>query len=118
VIEGPEGVESIIAVASKERLPELDDEGKDIVTKVVEIHIEEPEPAKLRIISTPKNCRIYITDVDTGEEEYIGKSPRTIGIRPGQYRVRIKKFGYRTLIRKIWLDPGERRRVFVKLIPY
>jgi len=118
VIEGPEGIETIIAVASKERLPGLYDEGPDVVSKTIEIYIKEPEPSTLRIISTPKECRIYITELASGDEEYVGKAPRTIVLRPGDYLIKIKRLGYRTLTRKIWLDPGERRRVFVKLRRY
>lgn len=118
VIEGPEGVETIIAVASKERLPGLYDDDPDVVSKTIEIYIEEPEPSTLRIIATPEECRIYLTELMSGDEEYVGKTPRTIVVRPGEYLVKIKKLGYRTLTRRIWLDPGERRRVFVKLRRY
>ncbi len=118
VIEGPEGTETVIAVASKDRLPDLYDEGPGIVSKSIEIYIEEPEPSTLRIISTPDDSRIYIMETFSGDEEYVGQTPRTIVLRPGEYRVTIKKLGYRTLTRRIWLDPGERRRVFVKLTRY
>lgn len=116
VIEGPAGTETIIAVASVDRMPSLDDDG--VAQKVVDIVIEEPEPAELRIISTPGNCHIYITETLYDETEYIGRTPRTIVIRPGEYVVRIKKAGFHTLTRRIWLDPGDRRRVFVDLFPY
>ena len=117
VISGPEGVERVIAVASKERLPDMHD-GPDMDRKVVELYIQEPEPATLRIITTPENCRVHLTEMATGEEQYIGKAPETVVIRPGEYMVEISKFGYRTMRRKLWLDPGERRRIFVKLYPY
>jgi len=118
VISGPEGAETIIALASRERLPTLNDEAPDIVSEAIDIYIEEPEAAKLRIITTPERCRIYITDIDSGDEEYIGKAPRTLGLRPGEYIIKIRKLGYRTLTRRVWLEPGEHRRVFVKLRPY
>jgi hypothetical protein len=118
VVSGPVGTEKIIALASAEPLTDLYDERPGVVKEIIEIYIEEPEPAKLRIISTPSHCRIYITELETGETEYIGKAPRTIVIRPGGYKVKIKKIGCRTLTRKVWLDPGERRRIFVKLRPY
>lgn len=118
VVSGPEGIETIIAVASINRLPTLQDEGPDIVSEAVDIYIREPEPARLSIVSKPNNCRIYITEAESGDEEYIGKTPRTIVMRPGEYTVEIKKVGYRTLKRRIWLDPGERRRVFVELRRY
>ncbi len=118
VISGPEGIETVIALASRERLPTLDDETPDVVSEAIEIYIKEPEAAKLRIISTPDRCRIYIVDIDSGDEEYIGKAPRTIGLRPGEYIIKVRKLGYRTLTRRIWIEPGERRRVFVKLRPY
>lgn len=118
VISGPEGIETIVAVASTEKLPDLNSEESDVVKKTMEIYIEEPEAATLRIISTPKKCRIYMTEVETGDNEYIGKAPHTVVIRPGEYIIKIKKLGFRTLTRRVWLEPGERRRIFVKLIPY
>jgi hypothetical protein len=118
VIGGAEGIETIIAVGSIEWLPDLDDNGVDVVHQSVEIYIEEPEPAKLRIISTPKRCRIYITEVASGNGVSLGKTPRTIVLRPGEYIVKIKKLGYKTLVRRICLDPHDMRRVFVKLRPY
>lgn len=118
VISGPEGIETIVVVGSRERLPGLNDEGPDVVREAIEIFVKEPEPGKLRIISTPDNCRIYISEAEYGDQEYIGEAPRTIVLRPGEYIVKIKKSGYRTLTRKIWLEPGERRRIFVKLKPY
>lgn len=116
MIEGPSGTETIIAVASVEDMPHLDDE--DVAREVLDIMIEEPEPAHLRIISTPGYCRIYITEVLSDDNEYIGRTPRTIVMRPGEYIVSIKKSGYHTISRRIWLDPGDRRRVFVDLLPY
>jgi len=118
VISGPEGVETVIALASTEHPPVLDYEEENISRMSLSIHIEEPEPAKLRIVSTPTYARIYLTNVETGEKEYIGRTPRTMVIRPGEYIVKIKKPGFHSLTRRIWLEPGDRRRVFVKLIPY
>jgi len=117
-INGPEGVETIVCLASTKQSPGLIDEDPDVVREAVEIFIKEPEPAKLRIITTPKNCRIYIIRLDTDEEEYIGRTPRTIVMMPGEYRVRIKKFRYRTLTRRVVLGPGSKRRVFVRLWRY
>ena len=94
---------------------DLDDEGMGVVNESIEIYVKELEPALLRIISTPKFCRIYITEVASGEEVKLGKTPRTIALRPGEYIVKIKKFGFYTLKRRIFLEPGDRRRVFVKL---
>jgi hypothetical protein len=114
-VSGPEGVETIIAVASRDRLPTLEDVGPDIVTEVIDIQIKEAEPAELVIVSAPRNCRIYITEVESGERAYVGDTPRTIGIKPGEYLVEIKKAGYRTLKRTITLQPGEKRKVHVRL---
>ena len=118
VIAGPGGIETIIALASTHGLPNRGDESPDIAQDVHEIFIKEPQPAKLRIVSTPKQCHIYIMELDTGDEEYIGETPRTIVIRPGEYLVTIKKSGFKTMSRRIWLDPGEHRRVFVELMRY
>jgi len=114
-VNGPEGVETIIAVASRSRLPQLHDEGPDIVTEVIDIQIKEPEPAELIIVSAPRNCRVYITEVESGEKEYVGDTPRTIGLKPGEYVVEIKKAGYRTLRRTVTLQLGEKRKVHVRL---
>jgi hypothetical protein len=90
-VSGPEGVETIIAVASRDRLPQLHDEGPDIVTEVIDIQIKEPEPAELIIVSAPRHCRVYITEVESGEKEYVGETPRTIGLKPGEYLVEINR---------------------------
>ena len=114
-VSGPEGVETIIAVASRDRLPALEDAGPDIVTEVIDIQIKEQEPAELVIVSVPKHCRVYVTELASGEKEYVGETPRTIGLKPGEYMVEIKKAGYRTLKRTISLVPGEKRKVHVRL---
>ncbi|MGB3478501.1 MAG: DUF4384 domain-containing protein [bacterium] len=115
IVGGSEGIETIIAVGSIDRLSNLEDERMGVIRKSIEIYIEEPEPALLRIISTPKSCQIYITEIASGDEVSIGKTPRTIALKPGEYLIEIKKFGFKTLERRIWLEPGDRRRVFVKL---
>lgn len=118
VITGPEGVEQIIAVASAEYIPGMDDEGPAVARRVVDLFVQEPEPATLKILTTPGDCRIHLTEVASGEERYIGRAPETVIIRPGEYIVEISSFGYRTMRRRLWLDPGERKRIFVTLYPY
>jgi hypothetical protein len=117
VIEGPEGIETIIILASNQRLPKFNDAGPDIVSKTIEVYIHEPDPGRLKIVTTPPQCRIYITDMESGDEDYVGKAPQTIYLRPGEYIVEIKKTGFKTLTRKIWIEPGENRRVKVQLLP-
>lgn len=118
LISGPAGIETIIACASVERPPGLHDEDPGISRSTVELVIQEPEPAKLRFISTPDDCRIYITEVASDDTEYIGRAPRTVMIRPGEYIVAIKRTGFATLTRRITVDTGDRRRIFVKLRAY
>ncbi len=115
IVGGSEGIETIVAVGSINRLSDLEDDRIGVIRKSIEIYIEEPEPAMLRIISTPKFCRINITEVASGDEVSLGETPRTIALKPGEYLIEIKKFGFKTLKRRIWLEPGDRRRVFVKL---
>lgn len=114
-VKGPEGVETVIAVACIDHLPALEEEGPDIATELIDIQIKEPESAELIIVTVPKNCRIYITEVESGETEYVGDSPRGVVVRPGEYIVEIKKAGYRTLERNVSLRPGEKRKVHVRL---
>ena len=114
-ISGPEGMETVIAMASTRALPGLHDEGPDIVTELIDIQIQEPEAAELIIVSTPRNCRIYITEVESGITEYVGDAPRVLGLKPGEYVVEIKKAGYRTLRRTVNLEAGEKRKVHVRL---
>jgi hypothetical protein len=114
-VTGPAGVETIIVVASTSRLPALNDEGPDIVTQVLDIEIKEPEPAELLIVTVPPRCRIYLTETESGNREYAGEAPLGIVLKPGEYLVEVKKAGYRTLRRNVSLDPGERRKVHVKL---
>jgi hypothetical protein len=118
VVRGSPGVEKVVVVASVERLPELDDQGPDIVHEVIDVYVLEPEPATLRIITAPKGARIFVTDVETGNEEYMGKAPETIVLRPGEYYVELHMSGFKVMRRKLWLDPGERRRIFATLRPY
>ncbi|MEO0095140.1 MAG: DUF4384 domain-containing protein [candidate division WOR-3 bacterium] len=116
-ITGPEGIERIIVLVSTKSLPALSD--TDVIfKKEIELSIEEPEPAKLRVISTPPKCKIYIKEVKSGERVYIGKTPRTIVLKPGEYIVEIKKLGYQTIKRRIRLEPNEKRRVYVHLLPW
>ncbi|MEO0162568.1 MAG: DUF4384 domain-containing protein [candidate division WOR-3 bacterium] len=115
-ITGPEGIEKIIVLAAKERLPSLAD--SEAIKKEIELVIEEPEPAKLRILSMPPRCKIYITEVESGIKKYIGRTPRTIVLSPGEYLVEIKKWGYQTIKRRIRLEPNERRRIYVHLSPW
>jgi hypothetical protein len=114
-VTGPAGVETIILVASNSRLPALHDEGPDIVTEVMDVEIKEPEPAELIIVTVPPRCRIYVIEAESGNREYAGESPRAIVMNPGEYMVEIKKAGYRTLKRTVSLNPGEKRKVHVKL---
>lgn len=115
VVSGPEGVETIVAMASRQRLPTLDDEGDDIVTEIIAIQIQDVESAELVIVSKPETCRIYIVEAESGEREYVGQTPRAVVLKPGEYIVEIKKVGYRPLERSIRLQPGETLKVFVRL---
>lgn len=116
-ITGPEGIEKIIILASIKELPDLADT-IEVSKREIELSIEEPELAKLRIIATPPKCRIYIKEVMTGERVYVGKTPRTIVLKRGEYIVEIKKLGYQTIKRRIWLEPDEKRRIYVSLLPW
>jgi|GEM_PF-703072 len=116
-ITGPEGIETIIILASIKELPDLSDT-EEVSRREIEILIEEPEPAKLRIISTPSKCRLYIKEVISGERVYVGKAPRTIVLKAGEYVVEIKKLGYQTIKRRIKLEQDEKRRVYVRLLPW
>jgi len=116
-VTGPAGIERIIILASTEEPPALSD-SEWIFKKEIELSIEEPEPAKLRIISTPPKCKIYIKEVKSNNRVYIGKTPRTIVLKPGEYIVEIKKWGYQTIKRRIRLEPDEKRRVYVHLLPW
>ena len=77
--------------------------------------IKEPEPAELLIVTVPPRCRIYLTETESGNREYAGEAPLGIVLKPGEYLVEVKKAGYRTLRRNVSLDPGEKRKVHVKL---
>jgi hypothetical protein len=114
-VTGPAGVETIILVASVNRLPTLNDEAPDIISEVMDIEIKEPEPAELIIVTVPRRCRIYVSETESGDREYAGESPRAIVLKPGEYTVEIKKAGYRTLRRTVSLNPGEKRKVHVQL---
>jgi hypothetical protein len=116
-VTGPEGCEKIIVIASSKKLPVLSDT-EDVVRKELEFFIQEPEPAKLRIISNPPKCKIYVKSIPSGEWIYIGRAPRTLILKPGEYLVEIRKWGYQTVKRRIKLEPEEKRRVYVTLLPW
>ncbi len=114
-ISGPEGVETIVAFASQEMLPLMDVDDPDIISASVDISIKESEPAELTLVSVPRSSRIYLTETRSGAREYVGETPRTIVLKPGEYVIEIKKAGFRTLKRSVDLSPGEKRKVFVRL---
>jgi hypothetical protein len=118
VVSGPEGVETIVVMASRGRLPTFDDEGDDVVTEIIAIQIKDVDSAELVIVSKPKKCRIYVVEAESGAREYVGQTPRAVVLRPGEYFVEIKKVGYRPLERSVRLEPGETRKVYVKLRRY
>lgn len=118
VVSGGNTSERFVVLASPDHLPEFGESGPGIVEDMVELEITEPEPARLRIISDPGRCKIYITEVASGEKVYVGKAPRTIVLRPGEYIVKVKRHGYVSMERRIVLDPGEWRRVHVELREY
>lgn len=109
------GDEEFVILVNRDHLPVLDEVDPGSVKRSVKIAVEEPEPARLRVISTPNRARIYITEVSSGEKVYIGRAPKTIAVKPGDYIVTIKLSGYSTISRRIELEPGDQRRVFVRL---
>lgn len=115
VVGETEGEESFIIVASPDYLPVLSDTAGQAVWEAERITVEPPAPAYLRIITRPVAGRIYITELASDETEYIGKAPRTIVLKPGTYLVKIKRVGYCPVSRRISLQAGDRRRVFVHL---
>lgn len=115
VVGETEGEESFIIVASLDYLPALSDTAGQAVWETERITVEAPAPAYLRIITRPVAGRIYITEMNSDETEYIGKAPKTIVLKPGVYLVKIKRVGYCPLSRRITLQAGDRRRVFVRL---
>jgi hypothetical protein len=108
------GEEEFVVLASRDHLPTLADSSNAVIRKTARITIEEPEPARLRIISTPGHGRIYITEVASGEKTYLGRAPKTIELAPGDYVITVKLAGYYTISRRIRLEAGDWRRVFVR----
>jgi hypothetical protein len=109
------GEEEFVVLASRDYLPTLADSSAAVVRKIARITIEAPEPARLRIISTPAHGRIYITEVASGDKIYAGRAPKTIELEPGDYVVTVTLAGYYTISRHIRLEAGEWRRIFVRL---
>jgi hypothetical protein len=109
------GDEEFVILVNRDHPPTLGEMDPGTVRKSIKIAVEEPEPARLRIISTPSHARIYITEVSSGDQVYAGRAPKTIEVQPGAYIVTIKLGGYHTISRRIELDPGDQRRVFVRL---
>jgi hypothetical protein len=115
VIGDAVGDEEFVILVNRDHLPVLEETDPGTVRRSIKIAVEEPEPARLRIISTPNRARIYITEVSSGDKVYIGRAPKTIAVKPGAYIVTVKLSGYYTISRRIELDPGDQRRVFVRL---
>jgi len=115
VIGETAGDEEFVILVNRDHLPALGETDPGTVRKSVKITVAEPEDAKLMIITTPTRARIYLTDVSSGEKVYLGRAPKAIEVAPGAYVVTIKLWDYHTINRRIELDPGDRRRIHVRL---
>jgi len=114
VIGDAVGDEEFVILVNRDHLPTLEEMDPGTVRRSIKIAVEEPEPSRLRIISTPNRARIYITEVSSGDKVYIGRAPKTIAVKPGAYIVTVKLSGYYTISRRLELAPGDQRRVFVR----
>jgi hypothetical protein len=115
VIGETAGEEEFVILVNRDRPPTLGDTDPGTLRKSVKIAVAEPEPARLMIVSTPTRARIYLTEVASGEKVYLGRAPKTVEVESGAYIVTIKLSGYHTISRRIELDAGDRRRIFVRL---
>jgi len=142
-ITGPEGEDRILAVASRRPLSVaeiLDVErgevrvqgweglaralsivikpvpAKDWVTDVARYYVgrgEAPPPAEatLEVDSSPRGAEVY---VDGGRE---GRTPLSLAVRPGRHEVELRLPGYAPYRATVNARPGERVRVFARLVP-
>ena len=142
-ITGPEGEDRILAVASRRPLSVaeiLDVErgevrvqgweglaralsivikpvpAKDWVTDVARYYVgrgEAPPPAEatLEVDSSPRGAEVYVD----GRRE--GKTPLSLAVRPGRHEVELRLPGYAPYRATVNARPGERVRVFARLVP-
>lgn len=115
VIGETAGEEEFVVLVNRDHVPTIGDPDPGTVRKSVKIEVAEPEPARIKVISTPARARIYLTEVASGEKIYLGRAPKTFEVEPGDYVLTVKLSGYRTISRRIELDAGDRRRIYVRL---
>jgi len=74
-----------------------------------------PAPTKrvgtLEVRSDPTGASVYI------DGDYFGRTPLVASVEAGRHLVEVKKAGYRPYQVNVRLNPGERVRVFARLVP-
>ncbi len=145
-IDGPPGEELVLAVASKRPLTsrEIGDlkrgevrvRGLRTLSKALSIVVEPlpggewasdwarfrvvgetppppPPPATgtLDVRSDPSGAQVYL------DGAYLGLTPLVASAAPGRHRVEVKKAGYRPYRASVRVAPGQRVRVYARLVP-
>ena len=70
-----------------------------------------PQNATLDVRSDPSNAQVYL------DGDYLGRTPLIVSVSPGRHQVEVRKAGYTPYRASVRVAPGERVRVFARLVP-
>jgi len=74
---------------------------------------DRPRPgnrrAEVTLTSSPNDAEVYF------DEYFYGRTPLTVAVPPGYYRIRVKKDGYKTWERRLNLRDGDEKTFSVRL---
>ncbi len=70
-----------------------------------------PQNTTLDVRSDPSNAQVYL------DGDYLGRTPLIVSVSPGRHQVEVRKAGYTPYRASVRVAPGERVRVFARLVP-
>ncbi len=72
-----------------------------------------PPPAQgtLEVDSSPRDAQVFL------DGRYLGLTPLVTSVRPGRHDLSVKKTGYQPYRAAVRINPGERLRVYARLVP-
>ena len=70
-----------------------------------------PQNATLDVRSDPSGAQVYL------DGDYLGRTPLIVSVSPGRHQVEVRKAGYAPYRASVRVAPGERVRVYARLLP-
>ena len=99
--EPPAGVASPAASASVARAPSPTNDETSADRARATVTASTTAPAQLQVSSTPAAADIEI------DGSFVGNTPSTVGVVPGQHQLSVKKTGFKAWERKITVSSGQ-----------